>query len=232
MQISEVYTSTQGEGPKVGLPTIFLRFAGCNLKCPGWPCDTQHAIDPRLYRDQWQVRGSQQVAEMVLEESRKTGATNVCFTGGEPFLQNHAHLKELVTDLVTMNPQFEFEVFTNGTLLWPTWAPYRFSFIMDWKLTGSGDASAPDVMMRNASRLTSKDVIKFTVVDKSDFAEAVAVWNMYSVRDLREPQVFCGPVFGKCEPSDVASWILESRLPWRLNIQAHKYIFDPDARRV
>lgn len=232
MRISEIYTSMQGEGPRVGLPTIFLRFAGCNLSCPGWPCDTQHAIDPKLYRSEWQERGPEQVFDMVMEQVVKTGARNVCFTGGEPFLQRNEDLRQLVSRLHSQ--RLHMEAFTNGTLEWPDWAIYSFNgLVMDWKLSGSGEKIDPlGTMMKNASRLSSKDAIKFTVKDREDITEAYAAWNMLS--QITNAQVFCGPVWGSgnITPGGVADWILEHRLPWRLNIQVHKYIWPPDARRT
>lgn len=233
MRISEIYTSLQGEGPRVGLPTIFLRFAGCNLRCPGWPCDTQHAIDPKVYRGLWKEFGVEQIFDMVMEEYRKTGARNVSLTGGEPFLQE-AHLLKSLTQLLRQEG-LTLEVWTNGTIKWPDWAMYSLSFIMDWKLKGSGeDINFLEIPMENVTRLTGKDVVKFTVVSEDDLKEAYNVWSNYLTgRNLiDEPQIFCGPVWGKMEPKDVASWILQYKLPWRLNLQLHKYIWNPNARRT
>jgi 7-carboxy-7-deazaguanine synthase len=226
MRISEIYTSFQGEGPRVGTPTIFLRFAGCNLKCPGWPCDTQHAIDPMLYRHEWKEWGPDQIHNVVMAEVWKTGAHNICFTGGEPFLQKHDDLRHLTNMLHAEG--LTFEVFTNGTLAWPDWAIYTFRFVMDWKLSGSGEENDPlGVSMSNALRLTIKDAIKFTVKDKSDLTEAAQVWSRIIEAIGHEPPVpYCGPIWnGDASPAGIAEWILEHKLNWRLNIQTHKYIF-------
>jgi len=225
MRISEIYASMQGEGPRVGMPTIFLRFAGCNLKCPGWPCDTQHAIDPKLYRHEWKELGAEQILDNVMTSSWASGAKNVCFTGGEPFLQTHDGLRHLARLL--HREGMSLEVFTNGTLEWPDWALYTFKFVMDWKLTGSGEViNALDIIMKNASRLTIKDAIKFTIASEADFKEAYNAWSVwFQGNKLNLPEFYCGPVWGAMSPSRVAQLILDSKLPWRLNIQAHKYIF-------
>jgi len=234
MNLSEIYVSTQGESVHVGLPTIFLRFAGCNLKCPGWPCDSQHAIDPALYRKEWKQWGEDQIAEEVLQLANETGAGNVCFTGGEPFLQNLDHLRHLTRLLHAHGLQME--VFTNGTLLWPDWALYTFRTItMDWKLSGSGEKiDTLGIPMSNVKRLTAKDALKFTVASSLDLDEAMRIWLgvTFGQRHDNLPQVYCGPVWDAAKPADVVDFILTNRLPWKLNLQVHKYVWDPEARRT
>jgi 7-carboxy-7-deazaguanine synthase len=230
MRLSEVYTSTQGEGPKVGIPTTFVRFAGCNLKCAGWACDTQHAIDPKLYRKDWLELGPEQILEMILDETGKTGARNVCFTGGEPFLQEHDRLLKLIS--MCAMERLDMEVFTNGTIEWPHRAMHRMNFVMDWKLSGSGEnVRESDAVWQNALRLGPKDAIKFTVASDDDLGEAYDTY-MRIQPQVRDVQFFVGPVWGKMEPSVVVDWMLRMGLPWRLNIQAHKYIWPADARRT
>src|SRR5215831_11620988 len=121
MRLSEIYASLQGEGPRVGLPTIFVRFAGCNLRCPGWPCDTPYAIDPATSRKEWLTRTPHQIAEDISMVIATSGATNICFTGGEPFLQPSEEFHKLLVELVVLAQGLTFEAFTNGTLEWPTW---------------------------------------------------------------------------------------------------------------
>lgn len=232
MRVSEIYASTQGEGPRVGMPTIFLRFAGCNLSCPAWACDSQHAIDPKLYRKDWKEWGVDQVYEEVMRIHHRTGARNVCFTGGEPFLQNKDHLRSLSRMLYAAH--MNLEVFTNGTLEWPDWSYYTFRFIMDWKLKGSGEnISSLDIPMNNADKLTIKDAIKFTVASPGDLQEAYNVWNdMFRLVKHDLPEFYVGPVWGKMEPAKIVDWMLMTKVPWRLNIQAHKYIWEPNERAV
>jgi len=233
MRLSEIYPSMQGEGPRVGTPTVFVRFAGCNLRCPGWPCDTQHAIDPEKYRSEWQALSATSVLGRILEVARSGSITNICLTGGEPFLQSHDELKFLCDELWKQGATVE--AFTNGSLLWPEWAMWNIRFVMDWKLQGSGETIAPDIMMRNVSRMTAKDAIKFTVANDEDLKEAMQIW-LRTFQGLERgplaPQIYCGPVWDAMEPSDVATFILKNHLPWNLNVQVHKYIWNADTRLV
>src|SRR4051794_1447265 len=122
LRITEVYPSIQCEGPRIGMPTTFLRTAGCNLRCPGWPCDTQHAIDPSIYNDSWQRQSPTAVALRV-----DPLVANVCWTGGEPFLQPEVDLRELAQILWTAD--HEIECFSNGTIAYPDWAIEEIAFI-------------------------------------------------------------------------------------------------------
>lgn len=232
MRLSEVYTSTQGEGPRVGLPTIFVRFAGCNLRCPGWACDTQHAIDPKLYRAEWKELGPEQIFDMIMDEHNRTGANNVCFTGGEPFLQEGARLLALISMLRL--ERMDMEVFTNGTIEWPHRAVHRLNFVMDWKLPGSGeDVLDSDVVWQNALKLGPKDAIKFTVTGIDDLVQAYDIYVKLQANGVPAGlQFFVGPVWGKMDPANVVKWMLKAHVPWRLNLQVHKYIWDVDARRT
>jgi 7-carboxy-7-deazaguanine synthase len=216
----------------VGIPTIFVRFAGCNLRCPGWACDTQHAIDPKLYRKEWLELGAEQIFERIMGERERSGARNICFTGGEPFLQEHDRLLSLIT-MIRLERNLEMEVFTNGTISWPRNAVHRLNFVMDWKLDGSGEeVTDSDIVWQNMLQLRPKDAIKFTVADKNDLAQATTLYNKLRYQIDLGVQFFVGPVWGKIEPAEVVEWILNNQLPWRLNLQVHKYIWDPEARET
>src|ERR1035437_10659165 len=162
MRISEIYLSIQGEGPRVGEPTIFVRFAGCNLKCAAWPCDSQFAIDPQ-YREEWQQKTPSEIHDMILVACANTSLVNICLTGGEPFLQQKEELKELVDKLQDTEGIGTIECFSNGTLEYPVWALEQISFVMDWKLPGSGEQSDVPNRLLNFSQFTEKDTIKFTI---------------------------------------------------------------------
>jgi 7-carboxy-7-deazaguanine synthase len=167
-----------------------------------------------------------------MEAAENSGATNVCFTGGEPFLQKPEDLRTIAQLLHAQG--MTLEVFTNGTLEWPDWAIYTFKFVMDWKLIGSGETLDPlGPVMRNATRLSIKDAIKFTCANKDDLNEAYNVWIRHFFGERADlPEFFCGPVWDKMEPVEVVDFILRAKVPWRLNIQAHKYIWPPDERAV
>ncbi len=233
MRLSEIYPSTQGEGPKVGLPTLFVRFAGCNLKCPGWPCDTEHAINPAKYRSEWQTFSPDELGDEIIWRSRP--GQNICFTGGEPFLQPNEELRILSNDLYVS--ERKLECFSNGTLSIPEWAFKDMDFILDWKLTGSGEKNLnADMFLTNLHRAlgssqgSKRHVVKFTVANWHDFDEAVTRYDTL-LRDAGV-QVYVGPVWDKVEPREIVQWVLDCDLNWKLNIQTHKYIFDPGARRT
>src|SRR5690348_12888833 len=112
LRLSETYTSFQGEGPNTGMRTQFVRFAGCNFKCPGWACDTPHAIDPKIFTKEQRPYEPQELADYVLGFRTQ----HICLTGGEPFLQNQTELNDFVVALVREG--CTVEVFTNGSLKW------------------------------------------------------------------------------------------------------------------
>ncbi len=179
---------------------MFVRFAGCNFKCEGWACDTQHAIDPM----------------------------NICFTGGEPFLQSHADLQEVWYALKDRNRTIE--VFTNGALKWPDDVDLVDTFILDWKLPGSGEFPDDEILLGNISKLAAQDAIKFTVKDQAYFDRALENWSrvVANIPEADRPVVWCGPVWGCLTPEKLARWMTNAEVPWNLNIQVHKYVFGAD----
>lgn len=237
LRISEIYLSIQGEGPRVGEPTIFVRFGGCNLKCPGWPCDSQFAIDPQ-YRSEWMDHTPEEVTKLVITAIGEQPKVNICLTGGEPFLQQKHELEILVTllyDIVEVNV---VECFSNGTLEYPLWAIEQIHFVMDWKLPGSGEKTEVPMRLKNFSELTSKDAVKFTIANDMDFETALLVYNenFFAYDDMPEledlPQVFFGAVWGKVTNEELIFWVFERNLPWRLNVQVHNYVYDRNKRGI
>ena len=237
LRISEVYESVQGEGPRVGKPTIFVRFAGCNLKCPGWPCDTQHAIDPKLYRQDWKEVDVPELVDLIGE----TGGTdrNICFTGGEPWLQKAEELKALVEALIA-DGYSVFECFTNGTFEFPEWAREMMYFVMDWKLKGSGDSFQVNMLksrMKNYFNMDGSDAIKFVIKDDADLEEAIRTDYMLKAeahrlgkRSFEVPETYYGVVWGAMKEADLIEKVLELGLVWRLNVQVHNHVWPRDQR--
>lgn len=229
MRLSELYTSIQGEGPGIGRPTQFVRFAGCNLRCPGWPCDTQHAIDPAKYRHEWENIEPNELYSRIRHGHPEIG--RVTLTGGEPFLQPAGELATLVS--AYMGPHYDIEVFTNGTLPFPEWVERpNVSVIMDWKLPGSGEDGYLDTRVRNLSMLTTEDAVKFVCVDKDDFDTACAiVCNEYpELFKYVHNNIYVGAAWGKVTEAEVAKWLIESGNDFKLNVQQHNYIWPRDQR--
>lgn len=234
MRLSEIYTSIQGEGPNVGQPTVFVRFGGCNLRCPGWGtgtlpdgttvpgCDTVYAVYPE-FRTQWEEIGPRELISRIPND-----VSRVCITGGEPLIQRAYEMEDFVRSLMELS--YSIDLFTNGSRLLPDWVTHsRVTVVMDIKLMGSGEGGSwTHVLDENLEKLSYKDAIKFVIKDRDDFNEAVLIMNQYNYTC----QVYFGPVWGTIAASRLSNWILEAGLEdAKLNIQTHKYIFG-DVRGV
>src|SRR5215831_15791577 len=178
LRLLEHYTSIQGECDRTGTPTQFVRFAGCNLKCPGWPCDTEHAINPKIFMKEQKlvpVRDAPMgtvpafahngLIGSIVMEATKTGAHNVCLTGGEPMLQPRKEMHDLVRSLVD-NWDYTLEMFSNGTIKYPKGLMSSCAIRMDWKLPGSGDTIEGDRLTNYyAMSEWAHHTVKFTIKD-------------------------------------------------------------------
>ena len=226
LRVVETYASYQGEGPNTSRPTVFVRFAGCNFKCPGWPCDTQHAIDPKKYIQLQAHWDPIRLADHILTFE----TDNICLTGGEVFLQNKEDLKSFITCLKGARETTQVECFTNGALDWGDDLPYMIdTFILDWKLPGSGEEYNPTITFgNNMGYLESHDAVKFTIKDERDYREAKRRYNEHLKGREEEPMVYAGVVWGAMETEALCRWMLDDGLPWRLNVQTHKFIWHPD----
>ena len=231
LRLVEHYVSTQGEGPHAGQTTQFVRFAGCSMRCPGWPCDTPFAIDPKI----WGKAGGsykrtvEELIANIVEKASETGAKNICLTGGEPFLQNKALMDDLILSLVEKN--FNVEAFTNGSFVYSSIALYNVNFMMDWKLGGSGEGSSYLVERTiNALNLGTGDGIKFVCKDEDDFKQAIKVWN--TLKDEVDPGLvfWVGSAWGVFPEKRIVELVLENKLPWRLNVQVHNFIWPANER--
>jgi 7-carboxy-7-deazaguanine synthase len=227
LRVTEVYLSTQGEGPNVGDRTVFVRFAGCNLRCPLWPCDTPFAIYPEQYRNTWIRMDAEQLVSRVQQVTNRDKGVRVCFTGGEPMIQHTDSLMELIYRLKSLG--YEMEMFTNGTLLYPVELLKEVRVVMDWKLPGSGEDPFNRERIANLKNLDWRQSIKFVCADKTDYAEAAAIWDKYIV-GTTDARVYYGVAWGKLDAKELVAWVLEDQLPWTLNIQVHNLIWDPKER--
>jgi 7-carboxy-7-deazaguanine synthase len=229
LRVSEVYASVQGEGPRVGETTVFVRFGGCNLRCPGWPCDTQHAIDPS-FRNEWERIMPGNLYIRIKQVAELAGAKLITFTGGEPFLQPKDDLSWLIEHL--SRDGYRIEAFSNGTLLYPSWAIDHVRFIMDWKLPGSGENHMNPARLENVERLArmSGNAVKFVCKDEDDFLCAVSLWSSY-LQGREEIDTYYGRVWeGEITNAHLAELVMTNQLPWKMNVQLHNYIWDPQER--
>jgi 7-carboxy-7-deazaguanine synthase len=227
MRLLEHYTSVQGEGPRTGMLTQFVRFAGCNLKCPLWPCDTPEAIDPKLYRTEQQEVTPNDIIAEVVRLAELDGSYNICITGGEPMLQPNDEIDELVRGLRRLH--YDVEMFTNGTLLYTDPVLQHVSIVMDWKLPGSGEDynNSRRIVNYEAMRSSPRNdyVIKFTAASEKDLETALWVSNTNAFAETWEGEVWIGPVWDQLDPKVIVEFIKEHRLPWRLNLQTHKLVY-------
>lgn len=229
LRLNEHYTSVQGEGPHVGELTQFVRFSGCNMRCPGWPCDTPHAIFPDQWRNDPKVM-PQDLFNQIGEERARTGAKRVCLTGGEPTLQDRDSLRALM--LFLTDAGFDLDMFSNGSMhVYPEHMMTNpvLTIIMDWKLQGSGEADTGlEIRNNNLRRLRPHDAVKFVVASDADLAEA---WGLWMSWDHIRCKIYVGAAWGKISDEQIVEFMTVQRLPWILNVQVHKHIWG-DVRGV
>jgi len=208
LKVNEIFYSIQGESSWAGLPFVFVRLTGCNLRCSY--CDTRYAYD----------EGEETTVERILQQIKAYNCRRVEITGGEPLLQKETPalvsrlLAEGYTVLMETNGSLDINLVDNRCLR-----------IVDIKCPMSGMSGKND--LANIERLTVGDELKFVIADQDDFAFA---------RDIavREPcrKINFAPVSGKLSPQLLAEWILEHRLNVRLQLQLHKIIWQPERRGV
>jgi 7-carboxy-7-deazaguanine synthase len=211
LQVNEIFYSVQGESTYAGRPCVFVRLTGCHLRCR-W-CDTAYAF----------YDGETLTVEQVLERVRAYKCPLVEITGGEPLLQHEVH--SLIDRLLLEG--YEVLIETGGSLDVGRLDP-RVVKIVDLKAPGSGMEGQNN--LDNIQYLDRKDQIKFVVADRRDYEWAKQMMAEHALAE--KAQVLFSPVFGELQPRELAEWILADRLPARLQIQLHKYLWDPDRRGV
>lgn len=209
MRVTEIFTSIQGESTFCGLPCTFIRMTGCNLRCKY--CDTPYALEG----------GEELDLDQILDRVREAGISLVELTGGEPLLQEECYL--LINLLLEEGYTVLLE--TNGSLTLEK-LDSRVMKIVDIKCPGSGMSEKMD--FSNVNYLTGKDEVKFVISDKGDFDWAKGIIDKYGL--IEKCKVLISPVLSRLEAKEVAGWILEERLPVRLQLQLHKVIW-PDLDR-
>jgi len=209
--VCETFLSLLGESTLAGLPAFFIRLTGCNLRCRY--CDTTYAYE---VGEEWAV-------ESLVSAALEAPTHLVLVTGGEPLLQ--ASTTQLLRALLDAGLEVMLE--TNGSFPVQELDP-RVRRIVDVKCPGSGMSDKN--LWSNLEVLTSRDEVKFVVTDRDDFDWAVRVMGLYHL--VGRLPVLISPALGVVSLKDAAAWILESRLPLRLNLQLHKYIWGPEARGV
>lgn len=212
LTVSEIYLSVQGESTHAGRPCVFVRLTACNLRCT-W-CDTPYAF----------TGGRKMAVDDIVAEVAALGCPLVELTGGEPLLQPEAVV--LMERLLAAGCEVLLE--TGGHMPIDD-VPDEVVAIVDVKCPGSGEAAS--MSWPNLEQVSSRDEVKFVIRDRADFDYAADVVARYSLAS-RVAAVLFSPVFGVLPPADLARWIIDARVPARLQLQAHKYIWDPATRGV
>ena len=212
LTVNEIFYSIQGESSYAGLPCIFVRLTGCNLRCTY--CDTRYAY----------AEGTVMQQEDIIKAVAAYPCTLVEITGGEPLLQKEAPL--LIQRL--LDKEYCVLLETNGTIDCSGIDP-RCIKIMDIKCPSSG--AAEHTRLENLSYLTKHDEIKFVIATRDDyeFAKGILprVCNICASKNIH-----FSPVSGMIDPAVLAEWILRDGLPVRLHLQLHKLIWPHRQRGV
>ena len=212
LTVNEIFHSIQGESTHTGRPCVFVRLTACDLRC-SW-CDTPYAF----------TEGRKMSVDEVVDRVREYGCDVVEITGGEPLLQ-----KEVYPLMERLLDEGRTVMIETGGHLSADDIPAGVVRVIDVKCPGSGESDK--VHWPNLERLRSSDELKFVIKDRIDYEFARDVVSRHDLL-TRCAAVLFSPVHGVLEAKQLAEWILADRLPVRLQLQAHKYIWSPETRGV
>jgi 7-carboxy-7-deazaguanine synthase len=212
LTVNEIFYSVQGESTYAGRPCVFVRLTACDLRC-SW-CDTPYAFH----------EGSKRSLEDVLREVEAYDCPLVEVTGGEPLLQEGVY--PLMTSLLARGKTVLLET---GGHRSTARVPADVVTILDVKCPGSGESERN--CWENLKTVRPHDEVKFVVKDRTDYEYAKAVISQRSLPD-RVAAILLSPVHGVLDPKTLSEWVLADRLPVRVQLQLHKYIWSPDTRGV
>jgi 7-carboxy-7-deazaguanine synthase len=208
LRVTEIFHSIQGESSRLGLPFVFIRLTGCNLRCSY--CDTAYA---------W-TGGSGWPVSRITERAKSFGCRFVEITGGEPLVQAEtpalarALLDAGLTVLVETNGSLDIDLLPSGTVR-----------IMDIKCPASGESAKMD--WENLRRLGPEDEVKFVISDAADYLWAK---DVIRANDLeRRTRLLLSPAHGRMDAALLAEWMLGDRLNVRLQLPLHKILW-PEAQ--
>jgi len=212
LTINEIYLSVQGESTWAGLPCVFVRLTGCDLRCTY--CDTEYAF----------FEGKKRPLQEIFDEVLGFDCSQVEITGGEPLLQRN--VLPLMAALCDAGKTVLIE--TSGAHDISKVDP-RVHRIMDLKTPSSGECARN--LFSNIGHLNQNDEVKFVLGSREDYE-----WTREQIRahalDTRVRAVLLSPIFGKIEPRDIVEWMLADKVPARFQLQMHKFIWEPRARGV
>jgi len=213
--ISEIFYSIQGEGLRAGLRCVFIRLQGCKLRC-SW-CDTPYALDHR--KPEYTMSGLD-----IIDEVKKYNCNFIEFTGGEPLEQHDIF------------PLMRWFCDTGYTVAVETGGHINTEFI-DKRVIKIIDMKAPDSKMtklnnyNNLELLQPHDEVKFVLASRKDYDWAVSLCSKYNLTERCDAVLF-SCVFGLLDFKSLAEWILNDALNVRMQLQIHKFIWEPNKRGV
>jgi len=211
LRLTEIFLSLQGESNTVGLPTVFVRLTGCPLRC-GY-CDSAYAFSG----------GSQVALSDILAQVQSYKVPRVTVTGGEPLAQPEVH--ELMSGLCELGMSVSLE--TSGALD-ITAVDSRVTKVVDLKTPDSGESHRN--LWANIQRLSGQDQIKFVLCSRSDYEWAKLKCDQHKLYDVVADVLF-SPSFSQLDPTELANWIVEDRLPVRMQMQLHKLLWGDEPGR-
>jgi 7-carboxy-7-deazaguanine synthase len=212
LTVNEIFHSIQGESTYAGRPCVFVRLTACDLRC-SW-CDTPYAF----------YEGRKMSLDEVMAAVETYGCALVELTGGVPLLQKDVY--PLMERLLTSGKTVLIETGGHQSL---ADVPTDVHKIMDIKCPGSGESHRMD--WSNLDRLSSTDEVKFVIRDREDYEYAHDVLSRHKL-DRKVGAVLFSPVHGVLDPRTLSEWVLSDRLPVRVQLQVHKYIWDAQTRGV
>jgi 7-carboxy-7-deazaguanine synthase len=212
LTINEIFHSIQGESTHAGRPCVFVRLTACDLRC-SW-CDTPYAFH----------EGRKMSIEEVVARVDGYGCDLVEITGGEPLLQPEVYplMERLLHEGRTV-------MLETGGHLSVERVPDAVIRIIDVKCPGSGEAAKNH--WGNLDHLRSTDEVKFVIKDRADYEYARDVVARHMLAG-RCAAILFSPVHGVQDAKQLAEWVLADRLPVRVQLQTHKYIWDAHTRGV
>ena len=211
LQITEIYKSIQGESSFVGLPCVFVRLTGCNLRCSY--CDTEYAF----------YEGKEMTVSKAVAAVEEFGLQLVEITGGEPLLQAESY--DLMTRLLSLN--YEVMLETGGSISIQD-VPKEVFKIVDMKCPSSGEMEKND--LKNLFRLAQHDEVKFVIGNRKDYEWSLTILKEYKLQE--KAKILFSPIFEVLNLCSLAKWILEDNLSVRLQTQLHKHIWDKHSTGV
>jgi 7-carboxy-7-deazaguanine synthase len=211
MRITEIYPSIHGESQYVGLPCTLVRTTGCDLRCAY--CDTTYAF----------AGGRTMSVDEIEAEVKRLGLPFVLLTGGEPMLQ--PEIVALAQRL--LDGGFKVAIETSGAHM-VDGLPPEVLRILDVKTPSSGESHR--MQWKAFEGLRACDAVKFVLASEQDYRWSVA--RMTELGLVGRTEVLFSPVHGQLDPRELVAWVIRDRLPVRVNLQAHKYIWGPDAREA